>query len=137
MNQLEYVKNHHGVTSTTTYIEIIPNLLLYFPQEQSTFVVPFHCRHAVLTFTVSCHSGVRICMKSWRTTIDLMKTWMFNHLRDLGRYGDDIRLGRAIFNELYDDVVMWLKLLEMKRDAEMEKTLVDFVEELEDISKRF
>ncbi|KAF8219693.1 hypothetical protein L208DRAFT_1382927 [Tricholoma matsutake] len=136
MNKLWNLKDENQ-NCMRTMIKMMPDLLVYFVKEQSTFVIPPWCRHAVLTIMISCHSGVPICIKTWRMTIELMKMWIFKDLRALGESEEDKRVGRGLVREVYEDVKMWMTWLENKQDNEIEKSPADLTEELEKVSQQF
>jgi hypothetical protein len=122
-----YVREHFsGLTplSTEDAIDRLEGLeLLLLNDEQTRFILPGGTIHAVLTFSKSCHTGLKLCRmedfdvarKIYKIESETMNTEelddnMFKHYQDY-------------FKDLKDELKMWVELLKKSKNKEVNEEI--------------
>lgn len=106
--------NERGVEHITELIETTSNFLVYWCEEPATFTIPPFTLHAVLTFEISTHSGVRVCSTQWMWEIRLVGKVLEKQLGEPPE-GDSekeewIHWNRCLVREVAEDIRLWGKM---------------------------
>jgi hypothetical protein len=118
--------------STEEAIEELEGLeLILVDRDQTCFIVPGGTIHAVITFTQSCHSGLKL----WRTE-DFQVTRTINNVQ-MKVFGDSENLDSTTFNfytkyfgDLKEEVENWMELREKTADEDIAKNIDTWIPEI-------
>ncbi|PPQ72399.1 hypothetical protein CVT25_012615 [Psilocybe cyanescens] len=124
------------------------DLFVWLSEKLSIMVVPPHCFHSVLTFTLGCHSGVRVGSDYWIE--DMVDTLSVLTDQD---YMKEVRKDRFLLEELMGkimpDMVLWVEWCEeferepTERELEIMSTMkpalktINRIEDIWVMRKRF
>jgi hypothetical protein len=138
-NTWPYVReSEDGFCDTIDAIKNTKSLLVYFCTQPATFLLPPHCRHAVFTFEVSAHTGLRLCHGGWKTDLDLISSWILGHMKD---EADKTREGESqaiyvdhtklLVKEVVEDLLLWNEWASKnKSERDILDSLASFTEAL-------
>jgi hypothetical protein len=123
-----------SINNTLEAIEKIPGLLVFFLQERTTFYLPPLCRHAVLTFDLSTHTGTQLCNSMCENPLRLLEGSIKRRLINEGLDAEDEQeIIKTLFFEVLHDVELWRRWSELNTGEEY---ILDFLATLtEDICK--